>query len=292
MADPSLDPVQQALDALAKTGTDQSAPKANATLRKPIGVAAPIYDKAGYPIEAGYLAQGRYGDARYRQDQSTVGSFNANGLNPGDVFGVAPGYYEGDEYDYMQGKSTEFIAAVQGAMEKAGLYSSNHLNKVWDDESANAFKKVLTYANTTGYTWNSALEDLTNMGMKDRYGNPVGAGSGLPKRAAFTAQVTNPDDLKKVFQQALYNTTGGNFGDPAEVDKYVAAFQAEQTRAQRAQYDAAPYGGTTVDAPDASTMAADQIKAADPGGAAAEKFMAFGNVLENLIGSGGATTGA
>lgn len=266
-------------------------------LRKPIGVNAPKYDPNTYDssgkivqhgglADYGYLAPGEYGDPRYRSNGTDTGNFNAGQMQTGDRYGIAPGFFEGDEYGLMAGKSFEDVSRMQQALVQAKLMKGNWQNGVWDDNSADSFKDVLQYANRRGFTVQAAIDELANnQGLRDKNGNPVK--SGLPSRAPFVAQLTNPDDLHKVFKQALYNTTGGNFGTDEDAQKYVQAYQDAEMKAQRANYDKATSGGEITKPPAADVAAEDQIKATDAGGVAADSFAGYGKVLESLVKQGG-----
>jgi hypothetical protein len=289
---------QAALEAIGSGGGSSGSDPAP-VVDSPIGVRGATYravrDSAGnthyQEMDPGYRATGGY-DPRYRMGDS-VGSMPLDSSDQ--PYAIRPGYFQGSEYELIQNMMPEKIKPIQDAMVRAGLMKGEFNYGNWDDASAVPFRRVLQYANVRGFKWEDALDELSSdANLMDRFGKPIGGGgSGLPKRAPFAAQLENPEDLKKVFQQVLYNTMGGNFSDdPGAADKFVQAYQDVQTKAQRSHYDAAVSGGATTDAPTDSVFAADQMKAADPNGAKAEKFMGYGNVLESLIGSGGKSAGS
>jgi len=159
-------------------------------------------------------------------------------------------YRDGDEYQISTFDSGT-IAGVQQAMRDAGLLSKYSKGSA-DPFTIAAFKKVLAYANNVGEDWQSAIATLGSM---DDISKAAGS-----RRAPFTATLANPDDLKKVFQQAAYNLLGSNALSDDQLNGMIDAFHSQEIAAQRANYDKAMSGGSIEQTPSASAFAEQQIK--------------------------------
>lgn len=186
--------------------------------------------------------------------------------------------YDATDLDLFAGLSPESISEIQSALLRSGLV--DQVTKgIWDPGTAGAMQKILAFANQRGLLWQDALDLWSEAGA-------ASGGSGA-RGPVFTPRLSNPDDLRKVFKQAAFNTLGGNFLDDAAYERMVAGYQGEELAAQRAQFNAAVGGGgETVDAPSAQTFGEDQIKAENRPLAEAHGIMQYGRVLENLLGGG------
>jgi hypothetical protein len=185
----------------------------------------------------------------------------------------APIYFDGDEDVEYAKMTNEQKAWAKQMMRDTGLLSADAggVGATWDNAAFSAFSEVLRYSNAKGVSWRSSMSgmrDYLEMHPEEKAGTKGGAT--LP---AFTPNVANPADLRKVFEQASTKITGKL--DPALVDRFVASYQAEQTRAQRQAYDAtyAPGetgvgpGGTVVNAPSPDVAAEEYLRQANPAAA-------------------------
>lgn len=185
--------------------------------------------------------------------------------------------YDATDLDLFAGLAPESISEIQSALMRSGLVDSV-AKGIWDPGTAGAMQKVLAFANQRGLLWQDALD------LWSEAGAAMGGGGGA-RGPVFTPQLSNPDDLRKVFKQAAFNTLGGNFLDDAAYERMVTGYQDAEMRAQRAQFDAAVGGGgTTVDAPSAQTFSEDTIKAENEPLAEAHGIMQYGRVFESLLG--------
>ena len=187
--------------------------------------------------------------------------------------GIAPRYTEAD-LDWLNGLSPEYLAQIQWGLKNAGLIKTFRAGE-WTGDEEDAMARIFAYANRQGLLWEDALVEFANnpeIGAK-----AAGGGSG---RAAFTARLSNPDDLKKAFKQSLYDAQGGLFMDDAAVQRMVDAYQQIEYGAQRAAYDNAD----VVEPPTAQTFAAEEAKKADAAGVEAAGFADYGQIFEELIG--------
>lgn len=189
--------------------------------------------------------------------------------------------YDDTDLDLFAGLSPEAVSGIQSSLMRAGLIDKVPKG-VWDPTTAGAMSKVLAFANQRGLLWQDALDLWAEAGAAAG----LGGGSGA-RGPVFTPRLSNPDDLRKVFKQAAFNTLGGNFLDDAAYERMVAGYQDAELRAQRAEFDAAVGGGgTTVEAPTAQTFGEDQIKAENKPQSEAHGIMQYGRVLESLLGGG------
>ncbi len=190
--------------------------------------------------------------------------------------------YDATDLDLFAGLAPESIAEIQSALMRSGLVGQV-AKGVWDPGTAGAMQKVLAFANQRGLLWQDALDLWAEAGAASGLGG--GGGGGGARGPVFTPQLSNPDDLRKVFKQVAFNTLGGNFLDDAAYERMVTGYQDAEMKAQRAQFDAAVGGGgTTVDAPSAQTFSEDTIKAENEPLAEAHGIMQYGKVFESLLG--------
>lgn len=260
------DPMQAAIDAInnASGSTGTTAGK-------------PVNPKPKVPIGGNYA-------------RAQVTNQNTPGLRQADlvpdpeanVLGVRPGYFEGDDWSILQGKSPEDVAQIQVLLVNAGLLSNDIPIGAWEQKSATAFRKVLELANRTGVDWGTALLNYASTPtLKDLTGGST--------RAPLTVRLSNPDDLKSVFKQAAYNQLGGKgFVDDAQTQRFVDTYHEQESKAQRAAYNAAGSGGTVTDAPQADTAALDQLKTEDPAAYQASQFATYGRQIRDLLSGSGA----
>lgn len=196
----------------------------------------------------------------------------------------SPLYYEGDEWMFTRnGASPEDVANIQVLLVQAGLLTDEIGIGAWEQKSAAAFRKVLEIANRAGTDWATALQDLAD---KPSLADMLGGGGST--RAPFSPRVSNPDDLREVFKQTAYNVLGGKFTDDEQLQRFVDTYQQQEINAQRAAYDTAAAGGTTVEQPQADTAALEQLKSDDPAAYGAAQFANYGRMIRDML-TGGAT---
>ncbi len=163
------------------------------------------------------------------------------------------------------------IGAIQDILADAGLIKGSYAYDYPDSVTVSAYATVLRMAASSDTAPSvilgrmSASNFARNLGAKaGNIGNALSsAASAGPSRAPFTAQVSNPDELRRFFKEAVVGLTGANRGT-VDVDAMVEAYQAVQRNAQAAAYNAAPGGGVVEQAPSAEAFAQDQIEQAAP----------------------------
>ncbi len=228
----------------------------------------------GIGVPQGYVApyrtdgRGAYGP----NEAADAGQFP---MSEGGRSGIGARYFE-DDLDTIAGMSPESLTQLQYRLKEAGLLKSFRKGE-WTKDEDNAMASVFQFANRQGLLWEDALGMFAEMAseVKDSAKGSGGAGR------VFTARLSNPDDLKKVFTQALYDAQGGRFMDDGQMQQMVDAYQQREYGAQRAMFDNA---ASVEEAPTAQTFAADEAKKADPGGVAAAKLADYGQIFERMIG--------
>lgn len=150
-----------------------------------------------------------------------------------------PLYVSGDEWKQLPTDGAE-LADLQHKLIAAGYMTDDNI--VFgspDAKTASAMAQLLGSSNATGKVWQTTLAARLTMA-----GQQPQAGKKPLQGAPLTIQLTNPDDIKAVIQSGA-NQIFGKYLDPAEVDKFVSAYQGQEAAYQTAQQSAAgldPYG--------------------------------------------------
>lgn len=205
-----------------------------------------------------------------------------------------PIYFDGDEDVEYSKMSPEQRASVKQFMRDAGMISptGGGIGQMWDTSAYNAFTELLRYSNAKGVSWRGSMASMKSYLAEhpEEVAKPKGAT--LP---AFTPNVTNPQDLRKVFEQAATKIAGGKGVDPATVDRFVQTYQQEQVRSQQQAYSAtyAPGetgvgpGGTVTNAPDPSVAAENLLRQTNPTETGAADISNVMGSFLNIIGRAG-----
>jgi hypothetical protein len=194
--------------------------------------------------------------------------------------------YDNSSLDQFAGLSQESMFQVQQALVHAGLLAKFSAAN-FDTDTRTAMSQVLSYANRRGVDWQTALGELAASPLVD-----ITKSSRGPVIPAFKASLTNPDDLKATFKQAVYNATGGNFMDDSSYDRMVSTYQQQELDAQRAQYDASirgSAGGTEIKAPNATNFATTDVQQNMGTDVQAKRVDDYANILLQTIGAKGTT---
>lgn len=167
---------------------------------------------------------------------------------------VLPRYYEGDVERILNDLPPNMLAQLQDEMVTARVYGSktpNIQHGIADQETIAAFKAVLTTANATGYDYPTVVQNWLKI-AKDQ---PI------PPPAPHINKVTSPTDLRAVFKTAARSAIGHELSD-AEAQKYVSAFQAQETQYgdQLAAAQDAGVNATVTATPDPSAFLDEQLK--------------------------------
>lgn len=197
------------------------------------------------------------------------------------------GYLTSDQW-LPANESPASIAGLQTMLVEAGLLDLNDLDHdtlgFYDDATRGAFLDLLARSNAAGTTWETTLSRLRRnpMAMSRK---PSG-----PTRQPFVAEVTHPDDIKRVLKDALREKVGrGNLLDDEALGKIASAYQSQQVAYQKQLYDMSATGaagGTAVRPPDIETMAIDEAKKADPVAFGAHEVLDKFSVLSDMLRGG------
>lgn len=178
-----------------------------------------------------------------------------------------PRYFDGDQWLPAQ-LPPDQLAALQRKMVAAGLLKAGSAQLgVWDAASMQAYMQLLAYANASGLDAQAAL---------DQWGQQHAA---APPGAGLPVQVTNDEDLRKVFRQSIIDTLGQGW-DQAKIDQMISAYHGVEIGAQRSAYTAQDQGGTYQTAPSPQAYAAAQAQAENPMGVQEHDLIKQGGPLD------------
>lgn len=192
-------------------------------------------------------------------------------------------YSDGDQW--LPGSwGPQTIASIQAAMDAAGFLQGQWVSGAWNNESASAFESLLAAANAEGATW----QDVLNRAVADPHNAAANQKQG---REPLRVQLTNPDDIRGVIQSGAQQVYG-KYIDPADVDKFISAYQAQETQQQTDYYNAgAPGAAGGVFTPPAQSNAGineqftRQFQTQHPVEAGAGVFMdKLGKIISDLQG--------
>jgi hypothetical protein len=204
-------------------------------------------------------------------------------------------YREGDQY-LPQGASREEIARMQARLDQAGLFDAEAKYRLgfWDQESADAYARLLKYSNRSGADADTTLRQVSQFGLPD---DEVEAGTGgrragVSGRARSAVSLTHPDDIRNVADRTARQMLGRKLTDD-ELNRMVGAFHAAQYGSGSAT------GDVTTAPPSLETFAETQVEAADPAAAASHRYLegferltkALGPMVDTpTLGPGGGVT--
>lgn len=186
---------------------------------------------------------------------------------------VAPLYMKGAEFQPANWPP-ETIAKWQRKMAAIGLIDPKQTFRlgVWDDVTRAAYVDVLTYANSRAIQAERALDEM----------------SAYPEvtqtpREPLSFQVTNPEDIKGMFDNVAVKALGRRLRDD-ELNRYVGAWQAEERRQQQQDYDSQATGGPVTAAPQTTAAVERKVRADNPVEAGVMDTIGYGNAFFDLLG--------
>jgi hypothetical protein len=156
-------------------------------------------------------------------------------------------------------KDTTTLRAYQSLLYSRGFYGRNKPSLTGTmSTDRSAFKELLTYANSRGYTWQALIPEIASM--------PMTMGGGGRSRYRVSA----PEDITEYLRQASLEKLGRTMSKE-DVDKAIAAIQqTERTKGP--------------DAPAMQVAAAQQVSAADPDREKSVRFRRGIDIAMNLLG--------
>lgn len=212
-------------------------------------------------VPKGYTAQ-RPLPERFSGGLADTGNILRGGSGRTDAMVArTPLYREGAEY-VPSTLAVEDRARLQLAMRQAGLFTKKERFTVgvWDDNTRNAYRRLLEYANGAGLTWQDALAEYAAA-------KAAGGAEEEEVRAPLVVKISNPADIRRAFDAALPSVIGRKLR-PDEIERFTRAYQAQEAAEQRQIYAMDETGGTVVEGPSLQSFIADQAASIDPAGKA------------------------
>lgn len=218
-------------------------------------------------------------------EPSTFGIWNeATGLDT--VHDQRPLYVQGDEWTQLPTDGAQ-LAALQHQLVAAGYMSDDNI--VFgspDQKTANAMAQLLGTSNAQGTVWQTSLANrLTQAGQQP-----------APQRQIepLVIKLKNPDDIRSVIQSGAQQVYG-KYLAPDDVEKFVNAYQQQDTAAQTQAYNMQVAGqpnttaGTVIGPPTTAEGInrefSDQFTAAHPTEARTGIFASkLDEIIKDLIG--------
>lgn len=199
-------------------------------------------------------------------------------------------YYDGAEFG-PRVLSPETRARLQEAMRQAGLYGKSDTYRlgVWDDVSAKAYKKVLSYANQGGMRAEAALQELMASPQIDAQTGEAGLSGGLQPDPGKVTATTSALSLEERVQAAARARLGRKLR-ANEVSKFVSLYQDMEssfnTTASSMQDSAAVSGeDASIEEIPGADVAADQFIDSDfAQEEAGQSAYGYLGALRNLLG--------
>lgn len=198
------------------------------------------------------------------------------------------GYYRSGDENMPVGKPPEAIARLQQALIAAGLLRQNNMVAAgaWGQSERTAFKKLLTFANLNGLTWQEALQVYSDSAARGAAsGQGYGSTLGGSEEPQFQAQVTNPDDLRLALKDASSALRAGGAFDEATIERLVRVYQAAEVEDQRAAFAQEAFGQTVTAPRSAETILRDTVRKEDPSGVGAREVADRYNEFLGALGS-------
>jgi hypothetical protein len=166
-------------------------------------------------------------------------------------------YHSGDDWQIIANMPSDQIYALQQQMVMIGALKKKAFQPgAADSATRNAFKGLLGQANATGQAWTQVLNQ--RVALADETGFDAGASA---DKTLPTRKITNPEDIKAVFNKASSDMVGRKLTD-AELNSFVGAYQQKELESQNAAIgDAAGGGGGTVtDSPSLEAFTANHLQ--------------------------------
>lgn len=148
-----------------------------------------------------------------------------------------PRYAVGDQWKPMtESWRSEDVADLQSQLVDAGLLDKTKYQRgFWDATSANAYEKLLGYANASGLDDSTTLRNIKQ--IKSKYGST----DSTQTRQPFISQRRDPEALKSLLGAVSSRIMGAPLS-PEEEDRFVTTFNDMSDTAQRAAYTASGSG--------------------------------------------------
>lgn len=243
---------------------------------KSIGAGAPttVTDKTEWPYRSAIGVTGRLyenpatGATAYEGYRYAYGPQEAPAIfnQPSPKTVTEPQYFSGDEDTLLGRMSQEELLSVQAALVGVG-YLGSYRPGIIDPPTVTAFTKLLGVANRYGVDYKEAAVALYSMPEM----GAGGSGGSMP-----TYKLSNPDDLKLVFNQAARSIVGREL-DQGTIDQLVKTFQSNEKNFYLGS-------GELVEPPSAEALVQKQIETTAPAEAEAKSYGDYVGLLSQLMG--------
>lgn len=209
-------------------------------------------DREPFGVREDYRAAipgGTHYDAGLGQHPS-AGARATAGNVPHEAYTRGPRYFDGDETKPAN-LHPAHITSIQKAMVNAGLLKSHHVTGIWDVNSSDAYKDVLSVANRQGITDRMALQQMSAAGLESGAAGGAGGGEGggiigydaegNPIYAPFQApappplRTTNKKDLAGIFRRAVIDIKGEGWSQE-QINELVDAYNWKEIAVQTDLY--------------------------------------------------------
>lgn len=205
---------------------------------------------------------------------------------------VGPRYFSGDQYEPSL-LSPRSIMALQRDMAMTGLLGSGTeiTPGFWDQNSADAYAQLLSYANRIGISAPEAMNRLkaqmqANEGggrfTVDEFGNIVPVETA--QRAPLVIRQTDPRTVEIALRDAAMNLLGEGL-DPQQAADMVSSYQAMEANRQRDAYNKELTGGTVIDIPSPQAWSEAQISERFPEGVEDYRALQYMTDAMTMLGS-------
>ena len=202
---------------------------------------------------------------------------------PGADSGVI--WQEGDAAAMVNRMRPSEITKIQQVLAQSGLISGSVQFGLPDSRTVSAYEQVLTMSNRSGLSPLVILGRLASTNRDLMLEEMNRASASGPTRAPFTARVSNPDELRRFFHDAVVELTGSS--QNIDIDAMVSAYQTAEKNSQAQAYNAAPTGGTVTDAPSPEEFARQQVEQQAGDEMQANGVVERAGQLFNMLGSFG-----
>ena len=180
---------------------------------------------------------------------------------------MQPLYFAGDDENILSDMAPEELIQVQGALRSIRFLGS-YRPGLLDQATVTAFNKLLGQANLLGAEWKDTAAFL--------YQNPpmgTGGGGSTP-----SYKLSNPDDLKLVFNQAARSVVGREL-DQETIDELVRTFQGNEKKFYQSS-------GEILEPPSPEALVQTQLETTAPGEVKAKSYGDYVGLLSQLMGGG------
>ena len=232
-------------------------------LAKNNGTASTTTDPKSWPYRSAIGVTGRlYEDPKTGRTEYQGYTYAVGQQAPA----IEPLYFAGDDENILSGMAPEELIQVQGALRSVRFLGS-YRPGLLDQATVTAFNKLLGQANLLGMEWKDTAAVLYQMPQMS-----TGGGS------TPSYKLSNPDDLKLVFNQAARSVVGREL-DQETIDELVRTFQGNEKKFYQSS-------GEILEPPSPEALVQTQLETTAPGEVKAKSYGDYVGLLSQLMGGG------